>query len=160
LYVGYSISTVARNQPELLYALRYLRRQGVFTVDRHIPWHFKYGSSVIAAMSLAARMSYRRIVLCGIDLGKAEYFYHDIDRYPEACAWEFMPRNQAQVTAVKLEWRLPAQDAIYHFKREVLDPAGIGLFVENRLSTLFPQIPELSWKALDQLACGAAIRNS
>jgi hypothetical protein len=38
---------------------------------------------------------------------------------------------------------VPAQSAIYCFKREVLDPAHIELFVEKRSSTLFPRIPEV-----------------
>jgi hypothetical protein len=149
LYVGYSGSVVARTEAELARGLRYLRRRGFFDPGRNLPWQFKYGSSVIAAMSLAARMNYRRIVLCGIDLGKAQYFYQDRERFPEACQWEFMPRSQPQVTAVRLEWRLPAAEAIHCFKREVLDPAGLELFVENRMSALFPEIPELRAETLD-----------
>jgi hypothetical protein len=143
LYIGYSTGVVARSEQEFIAGMRYLRRRGIFEPGNHVAWHFKYGSSVIAAMSLAARMNYRRIVLCGIDLGNADYFYHDANRYPEASAWEFMPRFEPQVTTLRLKWRLSAQDAIYHFKQEVLDPAGIELFVENRSSTLFPQIPEV-----------------
>ena len=142
-YVGYSTGVIARNERELVAGIRYLRQQGIFEPGNHIAWHFKYGGSVIAAISLAARMNYRRIVLCGIDLGRAVYFYHHPERYPEACNWEFMPRNQPQVMARRYEWGLPAQDAIYHFKQEVLDPDGIELFVENCNSTLFPKIPEV-----------------
>jgi hypothetical protein len=143
LYVGYSAGVVARTGGELIAGLRYLCRKRVFSPGDHIPWHFKYQSSATAAISLAVRMNYRRIVLCGIDLGRAVYFYHHPERYPEACNWEFMPRNQPQAMARRYEWGLPTQDAIYHFKQEILDPAGIELFVENRSSTLFPKIPEV-----------------
>ena len=54
--------------------------------------------------------------------------------------------------ARRYEWGLPAQEAIYLFKQEVLDPAGIELFVENRSSTLFPRIPEALPKLFEQLA--------
>lgn len=142
LYVGYSAGVVARSERELIAGLRYLRRQGIFEPGNHIAWHFKYGGSVIAAISLAARMNYRRIVLCGIDLGKAEYFYHDLERYPEACNWEFVPRTQLHGAARRFKWGLPAPEVVYHFKQQVLDPAGIELFVENRSSTLFPRVPQ------------------
>ena len=152
LYVGYSTGVVARSEQELQAGIRYLGRRGVFASRDRINWQFKYGSSVIAAMSLAACMNYRRIVLCGIDLGTAEYFYHHPERYPEACKWEFMPRAQAQITTLRLSWRLPAQSAIYCFKREVLDPAHIELFVENRSSELYPQIPEIPPQLFEELS--------
>jgi hypothetical protein len=151
LYIGYSTGVVARSEQELQAGLRYLGRRGVFAPRNRITWQFKYGSSVIAAMSLAACMNYRRIVLCGIDLGKADYFYHHPERYPKACKWEFRPRTQAQITTLKLEWRLPAQNAIHLFKREVLDPAHIELFVENRSSELFPQVPEVPQQLFEEL---------
>jgi hypothetical protein len=152
LYVGYSTCIAARSEGEFIAGIRYLRRRGNFEPGNYVAWHFKCGGSVIAAMSLAARMNYRRLVLCGIDLGKAEYFYQDSERYPETCHWEFAPRSQPHLTARRYEWGLPAQEAIYHFKREILDAAGIELFVENRSSTLFPQIPDVSPQLFEQLA--------
>ena len=143
LYVGYSAGVVARSERELIAGLRYLCKRGVFSPGGRIRWHFKYQSSVTAAISLAVRMNYRRIVLCGIDLGKGECFYHDPERYPEACNWEFVPRDQPHLMARRYAWGLPTQEAIYHLKQEVLDPAGIELFVENRSSTLFPRIPKV-----------------
>ena len=142
LYVGYSVGVVARTEPELIAGLRYLRQQRAFSPADHIPWHFRYQSSVTSAISLATRMNYRRIILCGIDLGKAEYFYHDPERYPEACNWEFMPRDQPHLMARRFAWGLPTQEAIYLLKQEVLDPAGIELFVENGSSKLFPKIAQ------------------
>lgn len=152
LYLGYSVAIVARNEPELVAGFRYLSRQGVFASDVHIPWHFNYGGSVTKAMSLAVRMGYRSIVLCGVDLGKADCFYHDAARYPQACNWQFMPRSQPHATALRLNWRLSAQEAIYHFKSEVLDRAGVQLFVESRSSTLFPRVPEAPPDLFESLA--------
>lgn len=142
LYLGYSVAVVARNEPELVAGIRYLRRQGIFASSAHIPWHFNYGGSVTKAMSLAVRMGYRRIVLCGVDLGKEDCFYHEPARYPDACNWQFVPRSESHGTTLRLKWRLSAQEAICLFKSEVLDPAGIQLFVESRSSTLFPRVPE------------------
>ena len=131
LYLGRSTAIVARSEQEFIAGMRYLRRTGIFDPGNHIAWHFKYGSSVIAALSLAVRMHYRRIVLCGIDLGNADYFYHDATRYPEASAWEFMSRTEPQVTAVRLAWRLSAQDVIHHFKQEVLDPTDESVLFQH-----------------------------
>jgi hypothetical protein len=41
---------------------------------------------------------------------------------------------------------------IYLFKREVLDPAGIELFVENCSSTLFPRVPQAPPSLFEGLA--------
>ena len=152
LYVGYSAGVVARSERELTAGLHYLCQSRVFSPGDRIRWHFKYQSSVTAAISLAIRMNYRRIVLCGIDLGNAEYFYHHPERYPEAFKWDFVPRSQPHLMTRRFEWGLPTQEVIYHFKQEVLDPAGIELFVENRSSTLFPKIPEVPPELFEQLA--------
>lgn len=152
LYVGYSVAVVARNEPELVAGIRYLSRQGIFASDTHIPWHFNYGGSVTKALSLAVRMGYRRIVLCGVDLGNADCFYHDAARFPQACSWQFVPRSQPHATTLRLKWRLSAQEAIYLFKNEVLDRAGVELYVESRSSTLFPRVPEAPPELFESLA--------
>jgi hypothetical protein len=151
LYVGYTAPVTARSRIELEEGMHYLRASGIFEPSDRTDWLFKYGGSVIAMMSLAVRMNYKRIVLCGIDLGKQDYFYHHRERYPESADWEFVPRKDIHLTARRLPWMVPAQEAICAFRHIVLEPGGIQLFVENRSSTLFPQIPEASqetWAAL------------
>jgi hypothetical protein len=160
LYVGYSTNVVARDERELVRGIRYMLGKGVFGQGNQIRWHFKYAGSVLAAMSLAVRMGYRRIVLCGIDLGTAEYFYQHPERYPEACQWEFAPRTQLHPAARRLKWLVPAPKVIAHFKREVLDPAQIELFVENRSSKLFPNVSEVSPTLFERLATTDANLNS
>jgi hypothetical protein len=158
LYLGYSSTVIARNQKELIAGLRYLRRLGIFAPGDRLPWHFKYAGSVLAALSLAVRMGYRRIVLCGIDMGKAEHFYHDPQRYPEEGGWEFVPRTALHMAARRLEFLVPGQEAVVHFQREILDPAQIELFVENRSSKLFPNVAEMPASLWEQLAAPAAAR--
>jgi hypothetical protein len=151
LYVGYTAPVTARSRGELEDGMRYLRANGVFRPSDRTEWLFKYGGSVIAMLSLAVRMNYKQIVLCGIDLGKQDYFYHHRERYPESADWEFVPRTEIHLTARKLPWMVPAQEAICAFKEIVLDPAGVKLFVENRSSTLFPRIPEASQETWAEL---------
>lgn len=152
LYIGHSANIVARNEKELVAGIHYMIGKGTFQRRDHIAWHFKCGGSVLAALSMAVCMAYRRIILCGIDLGNAEYFYQDPKKYPEASEWEFVPRNQPHLMARRFTWGLPSQVVIPEFKRQVLDPAGIELFVENRSSALFPGIPELPAETLRLLA--------
>jgi hypothetical protein len=54
--------------------------------------------------------------------------------------------------ARRYKWGLPSPVAIEILKREVLDPAGIELFVENRSSILFPHIPEVPPQLFEDLA--------
>ncbi len=151
LFVTFPVGVVARDEEELRKGMRYLRQHRVFDPTTHVAWHFMYGGSVFSAMSLAVRMNYRRIVLCGVDLGNAEYFYQDAQRYPETSEWEFADRKRAHLTARRLPWLVPAQQAIYCFKQEILEPAGIELFVENCSSTLFPKVPEAPKSLFDDL---------
>lgn len=152
LYVGYTAAVTARSEAELEAGIKFLRSSGVFEPGDRAKWLFKYGGSVIAMLSLAARMNYKRIVLCGIDLGKQDYFYHHRERYPESADWEFAPRSDVHLTARRLPWMVPAQKVIQVFKKSVLDPAGVELFLENRNSTLFPEIAEASPQLWEMLA--------
>ncbi len=152
LYIGYTAPVVARTSRELAAGLEFLRERGEFEASDRVRWLFKYGGSVVGMMSLAVRMRYKRIVLCGIDLGKQDYFYHHRERYPESADWEFAPRRDPHLTTRHLPWMVPAQEVVYEFKHRVLDPAGIALFVENRCSTLFPQISEAPSSLFEELA--------
>lgn len=143
LYVGYTVSIVARAENELEAGLKFLAGKDYFAPDYKAGRLFKYGGSVIAVISLALKMNYRRIVLCGIDLGDSHYFYQDAARYPETAEWEFIPKTDVHLTARKLPWMMPSQEVIYTFKRVILDPKAVELSVLNRNSTLFPRIPVL-----------------
>jgi hypothetical protein len=155
LYVGYTAPVIARTELELTAGLDYLKKRGEFEISNGVPWLFKYGGSVIAMLSIAVRMGYKRIVLCGIDLGKQDYFYQHRERYPESADWEFAPRRDPHLTTRRLPWMIPAQRVIYEFNRRLLEPAGIALFVENRSSTLFPQLPEAPKALFKELAGGS-----
>ena len=79
-----------------------------------------YGGSVFSAMSFAVRMNYNRIVLCGVDLGEAEYFDPASQLYPETYKWEFSRSYKKSMrTTRRLQWLVPAQEAIYCFKMKV-----------------------------------------
>ena len=150
-YAGFSMPVVARDEEELRTGMRYMQSLGCFTQRSHVAWLFKYGGSVIAVMTLALVMGYKRIVLCGVDLNNQDYFYHDRERYPGCVGWEFVPRKDVHLTARRLPWLVPAQSAVYLFKELVLDPADVELFVESPVSTLYPKVPLASQTLFDEL---------
>jgi len=152
LYVGFSMPVVARNEEELRAGIRYMKSIGAFSPRDRVTWLFKYGGSVIAMMALALIMGYRRVVLCGVDLNKQDYFYHDRRRYPECADWEFVSRKEVHLTTRRLPWLVPAQAAVHIFRELVLNPAGIELYVESRASTLYPRVPLAPPSLFEELA--------
>ena len=152
LYVGFSMPVIARTEEELRAGMRFMDSAGAFSQRGQSAWLFKYGGSVIAMMTLGVRMGYKRLVLCGVDLNRQEYFYQDRERYPEYADWEFASRDEAHRTTRRLPWLVPAQSAVWIFKELVLDPKGTELFVESPASTLYPKVPLASQSLFDELA--------
>lgn len=152
LYIGFSMPVAARNEGELRAGISYLSKLGAFTPRDHVQWLFKYGGSVTAMMTLGAVMRYKRIVLCGVDLNKQNTFYTDRERYPECADWDFVSPKEVHLTALRLPWLVPAQSAVRILKELILDPQGIKLYVENRISTLYPQIPLAPLSLFEELA--------
>ncbi len=139
----HSICTVpvaARNDAEFAYGVRYLRSKGIFRPES--PHLFKQLSTLSSLLALAVKMGYRTVVLCGVDLRDSRYFYQDPDLYPETKDLEFLPPAATQVTLAEMPWRVTIDRVVLELKKQVLDPAGIRLFVENRSSALWPDIPE------------------
>ena len=138
LHVGVTPGIPARSEAELVTGIRYLQKTGAFAQSVYIPWLLKYAGSAVAMLTLAVRMGYKRIVLCGVDLGQAEYFFHDRQRYPAIADLGFT----SQAGVLTTPWLLPTGQVILHLKRMVLDPAGIELYVENPSSVLYPDVPQ------------------
>jgi hypothetical protein len=132
----------ARDQDELAYGISHLIRKGVFTQSDRIGTLFKYCSTLTSMVSLGVRLGYRKVILCGVDLEDSRYFFQDADFYPQTKNLEFVRRNQPHATDVATAWRVPVSSVLMEMKRQILDPAGIEIYVENRDSALFPQIAE------------------
>jgi hypothetical protein len=146
LYNVYTIPVAARNEVEFVHGLRLLRSLGLFSPSGRIRFIFKQASSVTGLISLAVRMGYKQIVLCGVDLHTSEYFYHDPELYPDGAEVEFQPRNAPHLLVTpqpqKISWKILTDTAIVLVNREILEPAGVKIYVENRSSRLWPAIPE------------------
>ncbi|HVR23585.1 MAG TPA: hypothetical protein VMU26_09705 [Candidatus Polarisedimenticolia bacterium] len=142
LYTLPSLPVAARTETEFAYGLSYLRSKGLFDAADHINIVFKQASTLSSLIALAIRMQYRTIVLCGVDLNHSEYFYQDAVLYPETASLEFSPRYQPHATNSPMPWRITMESVILEMKRQLLDPEGIQLYVENRSSALWPKISE------------------
>lgn len=156
LYLGFSMPVLARNEQELRAGIRYMQAQGAFTPRAQVSWLFKYGGSITAMLTLAVLMGYKRIVLCGVDLNKQDYFYQNHSLYPECASWEFVTRSEVHLTVRRLPWLVPAQSAVHIIRELVLQPANIALFVESADSTLHPEVPVAPQSLFDALAERAA----
>jgi hypothetical protein len=139
---------------QLRMSIRLLKLCGVFA--DHTPPHnlFKHAGSLSTVLCLAAKMRYRRIVLCGIDLSSPEYFYQDETLYPGRGHVQSSIRTPKHESIIPRLYRCayPADRIVAELKRQVLDPLGIEIFVENKSSALYPGIPVASdslWASLD-----------
>ena len=133
----------ARTDSEFAYGLDYLRRKGLFGPAGRIGSVFKQATTLSCLIALGIRMQYRRIVLCGVDLNHSQYFYQDARLYPETASLEFSPRIGRHATNSPMPWRITIEAVILEMKRQLLDPAGFQIFVENRSSALWPKIEEV-----------------
>ena len=159
LYCAHTIPAVARTAAELEYCVRYWDRRDAFSPTPHVSRLFKYGSNLIAGVTLAIRMDYRRIVLCGVDLADQAYFFQDAELFPRFSGLEFVPRSEPHATARRLPFLVPVDEVLLVLKREIMEPRGIELCVENRSSALWPRIPEAPESLYDVAAPAAAPRS-
>ncbi len=142
LYTTYNVPMLARTEEEFDAGVKYLEAKGVFRPSRRIGGLFKYALSLSLLLTLALRLRYRRIVLCGFDMRTQDYFYQDKEKFPGSADLSLAPRGVPHLAARGFEWMLPQQVVVQHMNRLLLQPAGIELYVENRSSALWPQVPE------------------
>jgi hypothetical protein len=142
LYTVYTIPVAARDESEFIYGLRHLRWLRLFRSSGTIRFIFKQASSVTGLIALAVRMGYKQIVLCGIDLHTGEYFFQNPQLYPDSAEVAFQPRNAPHLLITSQTWKILTDTAVVLMKHEILEPAGIKIYVENRSSRLWPAIPE------------------
>jgi hypothetical protein len=157
-YTLHTFPVAASTQSEFAYGLNYLRSKGLFDNADQINVVFKQASTLSSLIALAIRMQYRIIVLCGVDLNNSEYFYQDAALYPETASLEFSPRHQPHATNSPMPWRIAIESVILEMKRQLLDPAGTQLYVENRSSALWPRITEAPATLFDTQPATAVLR--
>jgi len=142
LYAAEPLALSARTEEEFAVALALLRRKGWFEPAARIGTLFKYASSVSAVVSLAVRLQYRSIVLCGLDLARQDYFFQDAARYPEAAALMPAGPSEPHYNVRDFPWFVRLEAVLRQMRRQLLEPEGIALFVESSTSRLWPEVPE------------------
>jgi hypothetical protein len=152
-YTVRTYPVAANTEAEFAYGLDYLRSKGLFDTADRVKSLFKQASTLSCLIALAIRMQYRTIVLCGVDLNHSEYFYQDAALYPETKGFEFSPRYRPHATNSPMPWRITIKSVILEMKRQLLDPAGIQLYVENRSSALWPEVPQAPEELLSVAGC-------
>ncbi len=148
LYAVPIVSAFARNELELDANIRYLLNTDVFHPSSQIDKLFKFRATLSALITFAIKLGYQRIVLCGIDLNNPAYFYQDPQQYPNMASFYSSPPGQIHDTLKPLPIMVPIDLIIYEMKRQILDPRGIEIYVENPSSALFPRIslaPDYLW---------------
>ncbi len=142
LYAAYTVPLIARDAAEFRYGLSYLVGKGIFRRRPRTSFLFKHCASISSLVSLGAIMGYRKIVLCGIDMTETSHFYNDPELFPATRDLYFDPPEGAHLALQAYAWgNTPIDVVLLELKRQVLDPAGIELYVENPGSALCPRIP-------------------
>lgn len=126
--------------------LRYLDQKGYFD-RRSLRVLYRMRGSISYLVHLGVVLGYRDIVLCGVDMVDSRYFF-DAERYvdsdipiprirpgPDERDESEHKTNDPEVGSLTLE------QIIYSMNETVLQPRRIGLYVENDLSALHPDIP-------------------
>lgn len=141
LFAAHKVEAPARTEAELTRALGHLKGRGAFQATGRFSYLVKYAASLTSIMVFGLKLGYKRIVLCGIDLKIANYFFQDRRFYPESWEPPVTVTTGKHDTDVPLTWRLPVSHVVAAFKRELLGPAGVELYIESRESALWPTLP-------------------
>jgi hypothetical protein len=138
----YVVPIAARNASEIRAGLKYLERKKLFAPSFHIELLYKQASTLSSLLSFAIRMQYDRVVLCGVDLRDSRYFYQAAGSFLQGTVPQFLPPEAPHPTNVAIPWNTPVKEVVLEMYKHLLEPGGIELFVENRSSALFPEVPE------------------
>ena len=99
---------------------------------------FKQASTLSSLIALAIRSVPHHSAL-RVDINNPSIFTGR-SVVPETASIEFSPRYQPHATNSPMPWRVAIESVILEMKRQLLDPAGTQLYVENRSSALWPRI--------------------
>jgi|GEM_PF-1274026 len=128
--------------------LRWLDSSGMFSIDSDILPLYRKRGSISYLLFLATKLGYERIVLAGVDLNDARYFYEerhdeyesrgiplpDTSREDDRDKDDVHRTNDPKVAAVTLE------DVIYTIDKTILAPNDIELYTATKQSSLYPTL--------------------
>jgi len=105
---------------------------------------FRKRATLFSVIELAWLMGYKKIVLCGIDLSNAEYFFDDHRTYYESKGF-LLPvydqhLNGHKTNNVKIS-EVTISQLITAFDNVILKPEGIQLYIGSKESALAKELP-------------------
>jgi hypothetical protein len=130
----------ARDERELRQEILRLEDAGLFAAGDTVTRLFKYMGTITSMISLAVRMEYRNIVLCGVDLSDSGYFHQDEKLFPDMTGFASSARTRRHALMADERPQCGADQVIVALRDLILAPRGISLFVENASSALHPAI--------------------
>lgn len=130
--------------PDFVRQVRLLRSLGVFA--RSFYPNVRKRASIFYLALLGLRAGYRNIVLCGVDLTNNAYFYDSRSQEFESKGRSVPHHRQAAAAPVHKTddpryGELTITRAMQTLDREIMQPAGVRLYVAFRSSGLHPGLP-------------------
>lgn len=131
--------------------LLFLRRKKLFHNGNDENCIVYRQASVSWLITLGLRLGYKKIVLCGIDLKKPEYFY-DIDKsFPLSKGLpipgdSFEGQTHPTESLAESVSQTPISSVLQTVNETVLKPEGVELFIASRSSALYPAFDLYDWK--------------
>lgn len=122
--------------------LSLLNKIGIFKKRNTFKYAYYARGSVVFAIHFALVMGYRKIVLCGVDLNNANYFYEDA-RYINPM-FKIPPRGHSgniHKTNDPERHELTMEKIIYFLNEKLIKPRGVNLYIYSKESALYPVLP-------------------
>ena len=141
LFFVHTVPAIARTDEEFARVVSYLKQRGVFAPETRLRCLFKHCATLTTIVTVGVKLQYKRIVLCGIDLTTSQYYYQDPNRFPDSADLTLLPREKKHPTLTRFCWgNTPIDVVLEALNKQVLQPAGIELYVEHDRSALYPRV--------------------
>ena len=144
LYYSAEMIVPARNETEFRRSLRWLMRLRLLDPQRALDEVPMTRASLTYALFIGVAMGYRTIVLCGIDLNTTGYFYEEsapADLEEAGIVPRTGQEGEVHLTFDPSLHPLTIDRVVRTVRREILEPAGVRLFIGSRDSALYPELP-------------------
>lgn len=120
---------------------------GKVKIAKHFPLFSRV--SVTLAISIGYLLGFKKIVLCGIDMNNADYFFED-KNFKSHPLVPILPTSgqlnkEIHSTVNKEINPITADRSILDFYEQILQNDGVKLYVNSKDSILFPRIPAFEW---------------
>ena len=148
-YLSLDLLAAGKTRADMEGAYRLSGRLGLWKPKPRFLLLTKRRGSVSYIVNLAVRAGYRRLVLCGVDLNHTEHFYDSRREELEATGLPVPPNREAGTmhsTNDPANHPVTIHSVLMAIKKQILDPAGIELFVGSETSALYPDLPAFDWK--------------